>query len=257
MKKTIKQWALRLTATGLFLVAVLVVIVLNPTLTYAHQTGYNNYQIFHDKPISPVLLLRLDSVTQLLKTSELYNPALKFTICLDDQSTYPALMEKVRGPAFGWGFHDIVVLRGNTNYAAGFVERNGYRWNLTKLLAHEAMHCLQFNKFGWWRSNPIAGWPNWKWEGYPEYVARLQSTSLVTNIDRLAMARETEPIAWEINLSDGTMVPRSYYEDALLVQFCLEVKKIGYEQLLQDANLESEVREEMMAWYQTRLLFED
>lgn len=61
------------------------------------------------------------------------------------------------------------------------------------------------------------------------------------------MAKETEPTAWEIKLPNGTMVPRSYYEDGLLVQYCLAVKKMGYEQLLGDTTSENGVREEMMA----------
>ena len=93
-------------------------------------------------------------------------------ICLNDGSNYPKLMQTIRGKAFAWGFYDKVVLQGTANYNYNYVELNGYKWNLTQLLAHEMTHCLQFDKLGLWKSNPIANIPNWKWEGYAEYVSR-------------------------------------------------------------------------------------
>ncbi len=249
MRKILGKWALRLAATGFLLASLLIVLVLHPSLTYAHRTAYQQYHILHDQPMAPSLFPRLDSVSQIIKTSELYRPDQLLTVCLDDPSKYPALLEKLRGPAFGWGFYNIVVLRGQIDYDAGVVARNGYRWGLTRLMAHEAVHCLQLNHFGLWRSNPIAGWPRWKWEGYAEYIARLQNTNLVANVDRLIAANTSAPDAWDIDMPDGTMISRAYYEYALLTQFCLEEKRMHYEQLLHDSTSREAVEQEMLHWY--------
>ena len=85
---------------------------------------------------------------------------------------YPSLIEMIQGQAFAWGFYNKVVLNGKLNCKENCVELNGYKWNLIQLIAHEETHCLQFHKFGIWKSNPVASNPKWKWEGYAEYVAR-------------------------------------------------------------------------------------
>ncbi|QLH47729.1 MAG: hypothetical protein HWD58_20245 [Bacteroidota bacterium] len=156
----------------MLITGLLLIIVINPILTYANKTTHNNLTVFHNKTLDPTLLTKLDQATELLKASELYNPDLHLDICLNDGSKYPKLIRAIRGQAFAWGFYNKVVLQGNANYNENYVELNGYKWNLTQLLAHEMTHCLQFDKLGFWKSKPIANIPNWKWEGYAEYVSR-------------------------------------------------------------------------------------
>ena len=54
------------------------------------------------------------------------------------------------------------------------------------IIAHEMTHCLQFDKLGFWESKPIANIPNWKWEGYAEYISRQNADQkdLSKNIQR-------------------------------------------------------------------------
>lgn len=248
MKRQLKKWALRLTATALLIAGLLLVIVLNPILTYANKTTHNNYTIFHNKALDPALLTKLDDATMLLKASEFYNPHLRLDICLNDGSKYPKLIRSLRGPAFAWGFYDKVVMQGVTNFKDNYVELNGYKWNLTQLLAHEITHCLQFDKLGFWKSKPIATIPNWKWEGYAEYVSRQDNDQkdLSKNIARFIAADKNE---WGINFSDSTIAPREYYDYWILVQYCIDIKKMSYTQLLADTTSEQTVRQEMMSWF--------
>ena len=187
MKRQIKTWTLRLTATALLIAGLLLIIILNPILTYANKTTHNNFTVFHNKTFDPTLLTKLDQATELLKASEFYNPNLHFEVCLNDGSKYPKLIKTLRGQAFAWGFYDKVVLRGTANFKYNYVELNGYKWNLTQLLAHEMTHCLQFNELGFCKSKPIANIPNWKWEGYAEYISRQNADQkdLSKNIERL------------------------------------------------------------------------
>jgi hypothetical protein len=175
----------------------------------------------------------------------------KLDICLNDGSLYPLLMEKLRGQAFALGFYDKVVLMSNANYKDNFVELNGNKWNFTQLIAHEETHCLQFHKFGFWNSNPIAGYPNWKWEAYPEYVSRRNADQLdlTKNIVRKITQENLDKDGWAISFSDSTIAPRNYYNAWLLIQYCLDIKKMTYENLLTDTTSEQTLTTQMMKWY--------
>ena len=254
MKQQFKKWLLRLTATGLLMIILLLIIVLNPVLTYAHHTKHTNFTIYHEQTLHPTFIKQLDHAHELIKKSEFYNPHLQLDICLNDGSVYPTLIQKLRGRAFAWGFYNKVVLQGAINYDDQTVELNGYKWNLHELLAHEITHCLQFDKFGLFNSNPLAGIPAWKWEGYAEYIARQSDAhgELAKNLDRLANANSIDENSWQITLADGTICPREYYNYLLLMQYCLDIKKMNYQQVLADTTSESIIHNEMMRWYELR-----
>ena len=251
MKRQFKKWTLRLTATALLIAGLLLIIVLNPILTYANKTTHNNLTVFHNKTFDARLLTKLDQATELLKASEFYNPKLHLDICLNDGSKYPKLIRAIRGQAFAWGFYDKVVMQGVANYQDNYIELNGYKWNLTQLLAHEMTHCLQFDKLGFWKSKPIANIPNWKWEGYAEYVSRqnTEQKDLSKNIERLIA---TDKSTWEIKFGDSTIAPREYYDYWTLVQYCMDIKKMTYKQILADTTSEQAVRQEMISWFSRR-----
>ena len=175
MKRTIKNWTIRLIITGALLVGLLIVIILNPSLLYANQTVVGNYTIYHNSEIDTYLMNKLENVTLFLEKSELYDSTFRLDICLNDGSYYPSILKKINGQAFAWGFYNKIVLQGKAHYKDNYIEINGYHWNLEQLITHEAIHCYQFNKLGFWNSNPIARYPNWKWEGYPEYVSMYDS----------------------------------------------------------------------------------
>ena len=248
MKGQIKKWILRVVFTGLFIAGLLLVIILNPILTYANKTTHKNYTIFHNKPIDQILILKVDKATELLKASEFYNSKLQLDICLHDGSKYPELMQVLRGQAFAWGFYNKVVMQGILNYKNNSAELNGYKWNLTQLLAHEMTHCLQFDKLGLWKSKPFANIPNWKWEGYAEYISRQNADQkdLSKNITRFLSADKND---WAINFADSTIAPREYYGYWNLVQYCMDIKKMNYKQVLADTASEKNVRQEMLRWY--------
>ncbi len=250
MKKRLKIWSLRLIATISLIFGLLVIIVFNPSFSYAHQTTFKNFTVHHSTGLNKHLLLRLDETTELLKTSEFFNPELKFQVCLNDGSIYPTLLRTLRSPAFAWGFHTKIVLQGNADYQNNTVELNGYTWNLTQLLAHEAVHCLQFDKLGLLKSNPVAGIPEWKWEGYAEYISR-QGADQKNLINNIALLQATEKIKnnnW-ITFDDKSGTVIAYYRSWLLVQYCIEVKKLSYSEILDHSIKNVEVEEEMWAWY--------
>jgi hypothetical protein len=139
-------------------------------------------------------------------------------------------------------------MQGNADFKDNFVELNSYKWNAAQLLAHEMVHCLQYNKLGFWRSNPVADIPTWKWEGYAEYISRQDAgqKDLLKNIARFIA---TEKNNWEINFADGTIAPSVYYDYWTLMQYCMDIKKMSYIQILADTASEQTIRQEMMRWF--------
>jgi uncharacterized protein YjaZ len=251
MKRPIRKWTLRLLATGLLIAGLLLIIVLNPMLTYANQSTHRNFSIYHNQALDPLMLPQLDTANELLKASEFYTTDLQIDLCLNDGSKYPAIITAMRGSAFASGFYNKVVLQGNMHCKDNYLELNGHHWNLTQLLTHEMVHCLQFSHLGFWHSNPVAALPIWKWEGYAEYVSRqnVDQKDLSKNIARLIA---TDKSNWEITFTDNTIAPRAYYESWTLVQYCLDIKKMTYKQILADTTSEQTVRQEMLSWFSGR-----
>jgi hypothetical protein len=251
MKRQFRRWAFRLMAAGLVVAGLVLVILLNPMLTYANKTTYGNYAIFHSTTLDPTLTVKLDQATALLRTSEFYNANLHLDICLNDGSAYPTLVRLLRGQAFAWGFYDKVVLQGNMSLDGNYVELNGYKWNLTQLLTHEMTHCLQFDALGLWRSKPMASIPNWKWEGYAEYVSR-QSPDQKDLSRNLAQLLKTDAGRWEVQFLDSTMVPREYYSHWTKVTYCMDIRKMTYQQILEDTTSEQTISRKLTVWFNER-----
>ncbi len=251
--QNIRRIGLKLITTVLFLVGFLIGIVLNPTLLYAKKTTFGNYTIFHNSQLDKNFIYRLEQSKALLQKSELYDANFKLEICLNDGSLYPKLLENIVGQAFGLGFYNKIVLMGKVNWKDNFTELNGYKFNLSQLLAHEAVHCLQFNKFGLWKSNPMANYPTWKWEGYPEYVARRKTDSnLQKSITRKINQENFQENGWAISFEDRTITPSVYYDAWLLMQYCLDVKKMTYKNLLKDTTSQQNTNAQMMKWFVTQ-----
>ena len=251
MKSKIKTWALRLAATSLISVFTIVAAVFNPGVLYANKTTIGNYTIRHHQDLDSAFGERLSAIDKMVKASAIYDPNFEIEICLNDGSLYPEMMRKLRGIAFGWGFSNKAVLYGKADFKKNRVHLNGYDWNLEQLFVHEITHCMQHNHFGWLNSNPLAGHPEWKWEGYAEYASRKgqHQSSLTENIERVALARQEKPEAWGILFEDSTIAPRVYYDHWLLMQYALNIKNMSYDEVITSELSEKALREEMQDWY--------
>lgn len=252
MASTLKKVTFSLLTSGLLAGVVFGVLVLNPTLLYAHRTTTPHYTIYHNQPLDPVLLPCLEQARAIVQQSSCFDSTLCLNICLNDGSRYPNLVERLWGPAFAWGFYRNVVLNGEANAKANYLFLNGYKWNLVQLLAHESTHCYQVHQLGFWRANPVARYPTWKWEGYAEYVARQSSQypTLGQQFRQLKQAKKVAPHAWAISLADSTSVSHDYAQYLLLTTYCLDVKKMTYRQLLADTTSEKTVTAQLSRWYQ-------
>lgn len=247
-----KKWFLSLLASGGLLLLGLVALLLNPGLLYAHHTTTRQLTIYHNQPLDPVLLQRLEQARTLVQPSEVFAEALRLEVCLNDGSWYPRLVQTIWSPAFAWSFYNKVVLNGEADARANRLTFRTYAWNLTGLVAHEMTHCYQFHRFGLWHSNPLARHPTWKWEGYAEYAARCPpgAQSLRQRVARLQRAEQAAPNRWDIQLADSSCTSREYFAYLVLTQYCLDVKHLTLQQLLRDTTSERAIRQQLQAWYQ-------
>lgn len=146
MVKKIKKWTLRFIATGIFLAVLLLTFMLNPTLLYANKSVVGNYSIYHNKPINNRFLDQLEQSNAILKSSELFDAGLKMDICLKDGAKYPALIKTVLGKDPLTTFYNKIVFTGDeVNYEGNYISFEGHKLNLTELLVHVQVHCLEFN----------------------------------------------------------------------------------------------------------------
>ncbi|MBD0400850.1 hypothetical protein [Flammeovirga sp. EKP202] len=255
MKIEIRKWVIR--ALLLCFVSIISILFLMsfPQILYAKRTQVGNYIIYHENDLNQYFYQRLHNVDSVFRGSELYNDQLKLEICLSDGTAYPTLMKMIWGDAFGWGMNTIATVNGNINFQENTIELHGYKWNFEQLLLHELTHCLQFNALGIMESNPLAKHPQWKWEGYAEYVARQGEVqhSLLKNMERIESARMVDPDEWGVFFEDGTVAPRVYYDYWLMVQYALVVKKMSYLELLKMNLKEEELKKEMMMWYDLKV----
>jgi hypothetical protein len=251
MKQQFKKWTFRLMVTGMFLFGLLIIFILNPTILYANKTSLGNYSIYHNKPLNKNFQTLLQQSNSIIKSSEIYNPELKIDICLKDGSAYPGLIEKVLGRESISTFYNKVVFNaGEVDFDNNYIKIDGHKLNLTEMLAHVQVHCLEFKKYGLWKSNPIAKHPKWKWEGYAEYIGRQHSAdkNLKDNIQKLLQAERVNNAGWMM-LADSTEIITAFFKYRLLIQYCLEIKKMSFMQLMEDKTPEETVTQQMIAWY--------
>ncbi|MEL7146653.1 MAG: hypothetical protein AAFO69_09820 [Bacteroidota bacterium] len=251
----LRKWGLRIGSVLIISITTITITVLNPGFLYANMTQVGNYSVYHQNALNEAITERLQNVDRLVAGSELYEEGFEVKLCMDDGSFYPTLMKTLRGNAFGWGFLEIAVFKGDANFEENRISLHGYHWNLEQLMVHEITHCMQQNNLGLWNSNPMANHPDWKWEGYAEYVARQgdDQVNLMKNIGWLKAAKQDNPDAWGVFFDDGSVAPRSYYEYWLLVQFCLDVKKMTYQELLNSRITRDEVEQEMQEYFEKGL----
>jgi hypothetical protein len=254
MKQQLKKWTFRLVFMGAFLLGLLVMFMLFPVLLYAHKTQFGNYAVYHDKPIPENFLVLLEHSVSLIKSSELYDPGLKMEICLKDGAPYPGLVETFLGKDLISSFYNkLVITADSLSFDSNYISLDGHKWNLEAMLAHGQVHSMEFNKYGFWKSNPIGKHPAWKWEGYPEYIARANkgNKNLCAGIKTLletASGDHTGNTGW-MSLPDGTETLTLYFGYRLLVQYCIEIRKTSFAQLLEEGTPEETIRQQMMDWY--------
>src|SRR5688572_8300288 len=222
MKTLIKKILWRLTTTFIFCLVLLISFVFNPSFLYAKKTTHKNFVIYHNNELDNNLIKVLDSSLDQLKNQELFNSEIKINICLSDGSYYPNLIKTLMGPDVIRSFSNISVMHGDnldiTNDKLIVSEWNNESFRVSQWFTHSFAHCLQYKKYGFFGSNPIARYDEWKWEGYAEY------TSFGTNYDLNTLIKKQLEVTenfW-IEMEDGSKTNKNHLKFLIMVKYCSE-----------------------------------
>ncbi len=234
----------------------LVVLLLNSQILYARCTHYRQVNVYSEKAFDKRFNKVIDDALMLVEKSELYDPHFSIDVFLNDGSSFNRLMKRIYGDAFAWGYHNNVVLNGKSDSALNFIHLHGYQRHLARTIAHEMIHCLQYHKYGLFRSRPIKDVPIWKWEGYPEYVAyksavKNEKTILIENISRLIEYEKDQKFHWvSIEVDEGTSFAGiNYFRSWLMVKYLLDVKQLKFDDVIKDKVEFDKVHDEMLEWH--------
>jgi hypothetical protein len=193
----------------------------------------------------------------LVQKSELYDSNYKYNIILCHNSFYNKIDDKLLGfgPAARATLNNVIikVRIDPTNNLAFPTFRKECEVDLTYLLAHEMIHCLQANKYGIMKFNPFRHPEFWKLEGYPEYISRKtglseKNYSLISEIDRYTDLENKATDIWILAGEGGCEVPGYYYKGRLMMEYLMDIKHLSYDQILKDSASESTIYNEMIKW---------
>lgn len=248
-----KKILFRLGITVSIPVITLIVFILFPSLSYAEKAEVENVTIHYNTSLDPAAISILKESLELIKLSELYDPTFKIDICLDDESSYAYLFDKLKGPAFGYGVGNKVIFKCYADFVTNKAVGYGQAWNLSELIAHEMVHTYQYHKYGFGTLRTSS----WKLEGYAEYISRSRgqldelSSSIKLMLDERKKAGGSHWV-W-IKLEDGTGFPSQYLTDKVLIQYLMEVEQLSYDDIRKDKRSRASVEDLVLNWNQKKL----
>jgi hypothetical protein len=257
MKKTIKR-ILALTSLVLFvLLSGLATIILFPQPLFANKMEHKGFRVYSNEKISHEIIPILENAMDLVQKSELHDPNYTYDIFLCYKSFFNTIDDKLIG--FGPSARatdDNVIIKVEVDIEEDLffpTFHNNCEGRFTELLAHEMIHCLQANKYGIIKFNPLRHPAMWKLEGYPEYISRQaklkgESYSLVNEIDRFVELDGKSNDIW-ISIEEGRCeVPTYYYKGRLMTEYLMDVRHFSYDQILKDKRSPEVVYADMIHW---------
>ena len=232
-------------------------IVLFPERLFANKMKYKEFTVYSNDKIHDNIKFVLDKARTLVTKSELYDSGYKYDIILCYNSFYNKIDDKLLGigPTARAILNNVIIkVRINPKSNLAFhTFHKACQVNLTELLAHEMIHCLQANKYGIIKFNPFKHPEFWKLEGYPEYISKQtqlssKDYSLISDIDRYVNLKTKANDIWILAEEGGCEIPDYYYKGRLMIQYLMEIKHLSYDKILNDTLSENTVYQEMIKW---------
>ena len=258
MFRTIKRVLLASFSVLTISTIVWVVLLTNPSLSYANETQFDQVTVFHENDLEDEAEKIIFNAIEIIKTSEIYDEEFNIQLCLNDDKFYPNLHPTPGGSAYAF-LNKTVIYASEPNFEKNVSEFswevNNYelrKYNLTVLIAHEFMHNLQYNFNPKFQIRNSIGKIFWKFEGHAEYIAReFKNDGLLKNKIAIYLTEETKdhvgiPV---FLLEDGTIQNLSYYKYALVIQYLMEIKNLNYQEICELEDGIEKPYEEMMEWY--------
>lgn len=250
MKRIIKKAIVSLLMTAFVLISGLVTIMLFPQPLFAHKMEYKQFRVYSDNMPDKGIEIILDKAYQLVEKSELHDKYYQYDIFFSHDNIYNRIEDlQGKGPAARATAGNIVFKVSvdiENNLACGVISKI----NLTEMLTHEMVHCLQANTLGLLNMNQFNHPPYWKLEGYPEYISRQAKLkdpdySLTNEIERF-IELESKSKDGFVEVSNEHFVPSIYYKGRLMVEYLMDVKGMTYNEILKDQRTEDQIFQEML-----------
>lgn len=200
--------------TGIFIgIGVLIAF---PQILFRHEIEHGNFTVLSTERIHENIQLILDSVTQNLEASPLYQPDLNQEIYLcNDYRLYSFLCYPSRTTFAGNFQKKVFIANPDVSGNKAYRRKDKKIRSLTNLITHETVHTLIINEIGFFSDMKL---PAWQKEGYCDYIAKGSTPLFNEGISELCA---------------GTN-PRSYFPYLLAVKYLIEEKGISHRNLLMD-----------------------
>lgn len=253
--KKFKRMLLRVIICLIIIFSGLVVLMLNPQVLYANAAHYKQVTVYSQSKLDKSFNQVIDHALMLVQKSELYDKNFAFDVFINDGRSFVNLVKFIYGNAYGWGYHNNVILNGSIDNDLQFINLNGYQRHLARTISHEMIHCFQNNKYGLFGSRPFKDVPVWKWEGYPEYISNKSTlkderTILIENIQRLVEYEKKNSLEWlEIEVDEGKSYLGINFRNWLMVKYLMDIKKMKLDDMMKDEVKYDAAYNEMLQWY--------
>ena len=256
MNKKFRRIFKRSLFTLLIIISALVTVILFPQLVFANKMKYKNFNVCSNDKINHDIKIALDNAMELVQKSELFDSSYKYNIILCHNSFYNKIDDILGiGPAARGRPNNVIVkvrIDPTSNLAFATFPK-ACEVNLTYLLAHEMIHCLQVNKYGIMKFNPFRHPEFWKLEGYPEYISRRTELSgkyysLTSEIEKYVNLENNATDIWILAEEGGCEIPAYYFKGRLMIEYLMDIKHLSYDQILKDSVSENTIFKEMIKW---------
>jgi len=252
LRRSFKITLLSFVATVLTIVAVL----LFPQKLFAYKMTYKEFTVCSNSKVDSSINFVLDNAMGLVKRSELYDSFYHYNIILCHNTFYNKIDNLLgSGATARPRLHNVIIkVRIDPQNNKAFPTfPDSCEVNLTILITHEMIHCLQANKYGTRKINPFNHPPFWKLEGYSEYVSKQTKLSgsdynFQKEIDRYINYKNRSTDGWILSGEDGCRHPDYYFKGRLMVEYLMNVRHLSYDQIFRDTISENVIYNDMIKW---------
>ena len=249
MRINIKKMFLRVIVTLTFCVGLLILFVFNPSFLYAKETNHKNFTIHHNGKINQNLVKMLDKSFLQLENQDIFNEEAKINVCLNDGSIYPQLIQTLMGPDVIRSLANISVVHADKldieNNIMVFSEWSNESFKASQWFTHSFTHCLQYEKFGFFGSNPVAKHDEWKWEGYAEYTSFGDHYNLKSLLEKHLEPTDNN---W-VQMKDGSKTSKDHFKFLVMIKYCIETRQMSYDQILKNQEPSDKIYSDLINWY--------
>ena len=229
-------------ATLTTLIAIYILLILFPQVLFANKIEYKSFEVYYHNNINEQKLKSvLDQSEKLLQESDLKSHSETQQLFLTDSYSEFSFFALLSKNAFAVNYPVIQnIFLTKSNLAKNSITSNNHSHNkrsLSGVIAHETIHSLLENKLGVIKFKLL---PNWKVEGYADFIAKESSFSATNEIKTICNTNKNN-------------VSRSYkyFQYRIVTEYLLEEKNIGLNEFLNNEFELEKLKEKVIENYCT------